>query len=142
MLTLWKPQRVSMAERFFNDFFEDRDLDSYYESHFSPNVDIRETNDHVLIEAELAGMNKADIKVLYENGGLKISGEKKTKEETKDEYCHRTEMRYGKFQRIIPLNEDYIKADSIDAQYDNGILKVTIDKAEHKKPKEIEVKVK
>lgn len=140
MLTIRNRERVSNIERLINEVFENR-VDENKSKYFTPNINIKENKDRVIIEAELAGVNKKDIKVIYENGALKISGERKGQNNEDRDYSHRSEIRYGNFQRVVPFNEEFIVVDSIKANYLNGILTVLIDKTEEKKPKEIEVSI-
>lgn len=140
MLTVRNREKVSNVEKLINEIFENRE-EKCQRSYFTPNINIKENRDIVIIEAELAGIDKKDIKVTYENSKLKISGEKKYKNDKKQNYSHRAEIKHGNFKRVIHLNEEYIQVDSISADYNNGILTINIDKTEEKKPKEIEISV-
>ncbi|HAR63554.1 MAG: Hsp20/alpha crystallin family protein [Candidatus Margulisiibacteriota bacterium] len=141
MLTLWTPRQLSTFERLFDDFFKTSDLSQYHEKTYSPNINVRETKDKVIIEAELAGLEKEAVKVKFENGALKISGERKFGKKAQDEKYYAVEISSGSFERIIPIDENFIKADTIKANFKNGILTVELDKAEEKKAKEIEVQI-
>jgi HSP20 family protein len=109
-------------------------------SFWTPAVDIREQNDAYLVEVELPGLSKDDVKITMENNILTIQGEKKQEKEEKRGDYHRTERVYGSFQRSFTLPSS-VKNDKIEAQYKNGILTVTLPKVEEAKPKAIEVKV-
>ena len=139
MLSIWKPKSLSSIETLFDEFFRDRDLGNYYQTSFSPDIDIRETEKELWIDAELPGMEKSEVKVTYEEGALKISGEKKYLEEQEGECCHRTERRYGKFMRMIPLQQSYIEDQDIKAEFHNGILHIAIPKKEEVISKDIKV---
>lgn len=141
MLQLWRPRHVTTIERLFDDIFKDSDIRSHYDQMYSPNLNVRETKEKVIVEAELAGLEKDDVKVKFENGALKISGEKKKEKVEQDARHYASEISYGSFTRVIPLNEDYIKTDSISATMKNGLLTIQIDKSEAKKAKDIEVQV-
>lgn len=104
-----------------------------------PTVDISETDDAFIVKAELPGVEKDDVSVKIEDGVLTIKGEKKS--EIEDEQKHRIECTYGSFVRSFTLPQA-TKADSIKAEYKNGILNLTIPKSEEVKPKEIEIKIK
>ncbi len=104
-----------------------------------PQVDISETKEAFIVKAELPGVEKEDVNVNFENSILTIRGEKKV--ETEDKKRHRVECAYGTFIRSFTLPQT-IKADKIEAVYKNGILNLTIPKAEEAKPKQIEVKIK
>lgn len=107
---------------------------------FSPAVDIHETKDNVSLIFELPGMDKKDIKVWVENNVLTVSGERQLRREEKDKDYLRAEIRNGSFSRSFTLPES-IDATKISADYKNGLLTVTLARAEEAKPKEIEVKV-
>ena len=104
-----------------------------------PVVDIEETDEAFVVKAELPGVEKNDVSVNIENGILTIKGEKKT--ETEDKKRHRVECSYGSFIRSFTLPQS-IKPEKVEAEYKNGILNLTIPKAEEVKPKQIEIKVK
>ncbi len=107
---------------------------------FNPRVNIAENDDQVDITFEIPGMEKGDIKVLVQDGQLTVSGERKFKEEQKEENFVRTEIRTGSFSRAFTL-PDYVESEKILADYKNGFLEITLPKKEEKKPKEIEVKI-
>ncbi len=104
-----------------------------------PSVDISETEDKLLIKAELPGLEAKDVNVSISGDLLTIKGEKKKEEEERDEHHYCVERHSGSFQRSfrLPLN---VQADKVDATFDKGVLKVTLPKVEEAKKKEIEVK--
>lgn len=104
-----------------------------------PVVDIEETEDAFSVKAELPGVEKEDVSINIDKGVLTIKGEKKT--ETEDKKRHRVECSYGSFVRSFTLPQS-IKVDDVEAEYNNGILNLTIPKSEEAKPREIEVKIK
>ncbi len=103
-----------------------------------PAVDVFDTQDAVVLKAELAGMNPDDIQIEVEDNVLTIKGERKFEEKVDEERYYRVERRFGSFQRSLALPQG-VKSDQIDAAYDEGILTVTVPKAEQEKPKRIEV---
>lgn len=140
------PNRV--FARTGNDF--DSALDSFFNGSlfrpfengmYVPRVDIIEEKDNLKLVAEIPGMDKAEIKVVVEDGVLIISGEKKSVVDEEKADFIRSELRRGSFSRSFTL-PDYVDTDRIEADYENGILSVNLPKAENVKPKEIEVKVK
>ena len=126
-----------MLDTFFRGGVAD---DGSFGNFWSPAVDIREREDAYLVEVELPGLTKDDVKITMENNILTIQGEKKHEKEEKRGDYHRTERVYGSFQRSFTLPSS-VKNDKIEAQYKNGILTVTLPKVEEAKPKAIEVKV-
>lgn len=126
-----------------NDFFRGDALanESIFGSEWKPAVDIAENSDSYIIKVELPGMSKDDVKISLEKNTLTIRGEKKHEEEKKDHNYHRTERSYGMFERSFTIPGS-IKADSVDAHYKDGVLTLTLPKADEAKPTMIKVKVK
>lgn len=106
---------------------------------WTPSVDIYENKDQVVLEAELPGMKPEDVNISIENNVLTIQGERKfEKKEEKDNY-HRIERRYGSFTRSFTLPPT-IDPERITAEFDNGVLRLTMVKREEAKPRRIEIK--
>ena len=101
-------------------------------------VDITYDKDNIYINAEVPGMKKEDVKVTYENDLLSISGERNREEKKENNGEYRLERQYGSFARSFRLPEE-VQADKIQAGYKDGILQITLPKAEEKKPREIEI---
>lgn len=141
----WDPFRelVQMQERMnrlFEDFFPvaRREIESF--SGWLPPVDIYETKENVVIEAEVPGVNKDDLKIEYSDGVLTIKGERKLEREIKEEDYHRLERSYGSFQRSFSVPST-LDVDKINASYKDGVLRIEIPKQERAKPKEIKIDV-
>lgn len=107
---------------------------------WSPLTDISENKEQYLLKMDLPGVTKSDLKLSYEDGELKISGERKQEKEDKDSKYHRIERTYGKYFRSFTLPKQ-IEVEKIKAEFKDGQLTVTIPKAEEAKPKELEIKV-
>ena len=105
-----------------------------------PPVNVHETNDAFHLELVAPGLQKEDFKVAVEKGLLTISYEKKTENENKDFKTHRREFSARSFKRSFSVDEK-IKADSIEAKYENGVLKLLLPKKEEVKvtPKQITI---
>ena len=129
--------------RIFDDFFRGDILanDSFFSRDWNPAVDIVENNDKYIVKAELPGLCKEDVKITLENNLLTIRGEKKNEDEKKEGNYHRVERSYGSFERSFSVPGS-IRSNDIDAQYNDGILTVTLPKAEEAKQKRIDVTVK
>ena len=152
-LVRWNPARELAAwpsdlfgiqremNKMFDGVFRSTGDEDYSFSSWTPAVDIAEHDDEYLVKVELPGVNKDEVKLTLENNILTIRGEKKQEMETKKENYHRVERSYGSFQRSFTLPAA-VKSDKIDASYKDGILTVSLPKAEEAKPKQIEVKVK
>ncbi len=121
-------------DRFFDDFDRSFGVAPFKEGEgaWSPAVDIYEDDKAITLKAELPDMEEKDLDVRVEEGHLTIKGEKKFENEEKKENFHRIERRYGSFQRTFAL-PDTVDAESIEAKYDKGVLKVVAPKVE--KPK-------
>ncbi|MDD2219279.1 MAG: Hsp20/alpha crystallin family protein [Desulfoplanes sp.] len=103
-----------------------------------PALDISEDEKNITVKAEIPGMEPKDIDISMANGMLIIKGEKKFEDEKKKENYHRIERSYGSFYRSLPLSAG-IKEEAIKAQYDKGILTITLPKSEVAKAKKIEI---
>jgi HSP20 family protein len=109
-------------------------------SGWSPVVDVYQDKDHVFVKCELPGLKKEEIEISLHNGTLTISGERKQESEHKEGESFRTERFFGKFHRSVSLPTD-VDSGNVKASYKDGILTVTLPKAEEAKPKQIEVQV-
>lgn len=107
---------------------------------WAPAVDIKEENDKFVLQADLPGVDPANIDVSTENGVLTIKGEKQTEAKTEKEGYKRIERTYGSFYRRFSL-PDTADLDAISAVTRNGVLEVTIPKRESVRPKKISVNV-
>src|SRR5438309_1568768 len=103
---------------------------------WTPALDLYQNNDNVVAVVELPGMRKEDIEISLHDGTLTIGGERKA--ETSDGAAERTERYVGKFRRSITLPAR-VDASKVSATYRDGILTVTLPKAEEAKPKQIQV---
>lgn len=106
---------------------------------FTPTVNTREGDYAYHIEIDLPGVKKEDIHVEVKENRLTISGERKVKEEVKEEDYHRVESSYGKFERSFTL-PDNVDAENVDASTSDGVLEVVLPKKERSTSKKIEVK--
>jgi HSP20 family protein len=127
-------------DRVLNDLFNFPTAWAAPEAEFTPRVNIKESKDSIILMFEIPGMEKKDIKVAVKDGNLIVSGQREFKAEEKEENFVRTEIRTGKFSRSFTLPET-VSTDKISADYNHGILTVTLAKLEEVKPKEIEVPI-
>ena len=105
----------------------------------SPSCNISESDESWMVTVDLPGMAKDDISVELRHGELWISGERKECSEDKGKTYHRTESHYGRFQRGIRLGED-LDIDKVDAEYRDGVLRISVPKTESSRTKHVEVK--
>jgi len=109
-------------------------------TNWAPALDVYEDKDNFVVHTELPGLKREDIDVSLQDGVLVISGERKTEEKRNEDEIRRQERFYGKFQRTLTLPAP-VAADKVKAQYQDGVLTVTVPKAEEAKPKKIDVSV-
>lgn len=128
-------------DRLFNALATGRTTREGRETLWLPAVDVEETDDAIIVRAEIPGMDKDQIKVTITDDSVVISGERKEerKEESKD--FHHREIYYGKFYRAVRLPVD-VDREKARASYRQGILEIFLPKSEKVKPKTIEVEVK
>jgi HSP20 family protein len=106
---------------------------------FTPLVNVAETESAYEITAELPGVKPEDLSVEYREGALVISGRKAEESEEKGKTFHRVERYAGEFRRVIALPQT-VDQDHVEAAYTNGVLRVSVPKAEAAKPKQINIK--
>ncbi len=127
--------------RVFGDLLSSNDSESTEEnSSWMPIVDISENDSGFEINAELPCVAQEDVQVSVTDNLLTIKGEKNQKQETENKSYHRVERQYGTFQRSFTLPK-HVDIGNIKADYKDGILTLTIPKAEAAKPKEIQIGV-
>ena len=107
---------------------------------WSPAVDIYETDNNIIVKAELPEMKEKDIDIRLENDTLTLKGERKFEKETREENYHRVERAYGAFSRSFTLPTS-VDQDKISAEYKDGVLKITLPKKVETKSKQIKVNI-
>ena len=139
--TLRRPHNwmATPEKRVFDRFFEDFGFpEMVEEKQWLPTIDFSETDDHVIVRAEVPGMDKKDINITLTDGLLTIQGEKKQEKEEEKENYRFVERRYGSFSRSLRIPSG-VDADKIEASYKDGVLKVAIPKTESEKSRKIEI---
>lgn len=111
---------------------------SLFSSNFVPPVDVFEDDHNITLQAEIPGVTEKDLNVRLENNILTISGERKLENEEKKENFHRIERQYGRFTRSFTL-PSAVDPESVNAEFENGVLKITLAKREEAKPKQIKI---
>lgn len=114
---------------------EDKDMMS---SSWTPSVDIFETENELVLSAEIPGIDEKDIEIKLEDNTLILKGERKFEKETKEENYHRIERAYGSFHRSFTL-PPYIDQDKINAEHQDGILKIVMPKMPELKPRKVKI---
>lgn len=110
-------------------------------SGWHPPVDIYETDEHIILKAELPGIKKKDIEIEINDDILVLKGESRFEKNVQEENYHRMERSYGPFQRIFTLPY-IVDKDNINAKYNHGVLEITLQKFREQKPKHIKVEAK
>jgi len=105
---------------------------------WAPSVDIFEDKDRLILEAELPGMSRDDFEISVENNVITLSGERKFEKKTEGDNYHRVERSYGSFTRSFTLPQT-VTADGATADFDNGVLRVSLPKREETKARRIEI---
>jgi HSP20 family protein len=127
-------------DRLFDDAFT-RPLSLRDGGWSAPAIDMYQTDDEVVVKAAIPGFQADDVQINVTGEVLTIRGELKHEEEKKDKSWHLREQRWGSFERSVALPTD-VMADKANADFANGILTITLPKAEEVKPKTITVKAK
>jgi HSP20 family protein len=149
-LTRWDPFRelTTLQDR-VNRLFQDawtgpsalhRGEESLTSGSFVPPVDVYEDEHNVVLKMEVPGIDQKDIDIRLENNVLTVRGERKFEKEEKEENFQRVERRYGSFTRAFTLPST-VDTESVNADYENGVLKITLAKRAEAKPKQIKVNV-
>jgi HSP20 family protein len=142
-LIRWQPfQEIENLQQDMNRLFDrlmTRDGERIG-TNFIPAAEMQETSDAIHLKLEIPGMDAKDIDVQVSAEAVSISGERKEETKTEEKGMTRTEFRYGKFQRVIPLPAR-VENTNVKAEYKNGILQLTLPKAEDEKNKVVKVNI-
>ena len=142
----WEPYRdLVTAQRDFDRLFRDAFSSQRGETELStrswaPPVDIYETEDAIVLKAELPGVDPKYVEVRVEDNTLFLKGERKFEKEVKEQNYHRVERSYGSFARSFSLPNS-ISTDKVTAEFKDGLLTLTMPKREEAKPKTIKIDV-
>jgi HSP20 family protein len=107
-------------------------------SAWSPAIDVIETQDSLIVQAEVPGVSKDEMSIELTNERLTLRGERKKDDRYNDAHYHRAERAFGHFQRTVNLSVP-INADAAGATFANGVLEIRIPKMEEVKPKQIQI---
>jgi HSP20 family protein len=137
----WDPVREldslqSDMNRLFDGFFGGAANDQH--RRWIPAMDLVETEDHLVLRADLPGIEEDDVDIEVKDGLLTVSGERKSEHEEKSEGFYRVERAFGSFSRSLTLPQG-IDTDSISADFDRGVLEVKIPKPEERKPTRVQI---
>jgi HSP20 family protein len=127
------------VNRLFDTSFPGR-TDNSALTTWAPAVDIYETENELVVKADLPDVNEKDLDVRIENNTLTIRGERKFEKKVEEENYLRVERTYGSFSRSFSL-PNTVNSEAIKAEYKNGVLTVELPKRAESKPKQIKVNV-
>jgi len=141
-LVRWDPTRQldtfqSDIDRVFDAFFGGRTANGTTRR-WVPAMDLVETDDHLVLRADLPGLDKEDVEIEVKDGVLTISGERRAEHEDSADGYHRVERAYGRFSRSLSLPQG-IDADQVQASFDKGVLEVRIPKPAERKPHRVQI---
>ena len=141
-LVRWEPGREvdslqSEVNRVFDAFFGGSGSASRARR-WVPPMDLVETDDHLVLRADLPGMKREDVEIEIKDGALTVSGERKAEHEENAEGYYRVERAYGRFSRSLTLL-DGISPDAVAASFADGVLEVRIPKPAERKPHRVEI---
>jgi len=144
-LIRWEPAREMMSlrdamDRLFDDAFT-RPLSIKDTAWSVPAIDMYQTDDEIVVKAALPGIKSDEVQINITGEVLTLKGEIKHEEEKKEKAWHIREQRYGSFERSVVLPTDVV-ADKAKAEFENGILTISLPKADEVKPRTITVKAK
>src|SRR6516162_397176 len=143
VITRWDPFREFSSlqdrmNRLFRDSFGESREEALTTGSFAPPVDVYEDEHSVNLKIEVPGIEEKDIDVRVENNSLTVHGERKFEKEEKEENFRRVERQYGSFTRSFSL-PNTVDAEKVNANYEKGVLKITLAKKAEAKPKQIKV---
>ena len=144
LVTRWDPQQglsglQEQVNRLFESSFPGRS-DTSALTTWAPAVDIYETENELVVKADLPDVSEKDLDVRIENNTLTIRGERKFEKKVEEEHYLRVERTYGSFSRSFSL-PNTVNSEAIKAEYKNGVLTVELPKRAESKPKQIKVNV-
>ena len=123
---------------FSSNFARSFDDEGIARGAWNPSVDIYENKDQIVLEAELPGMKREDFDLTIENNVLTLRGERRFEKKSDGDNFHRVERSYGSFSRSFTLPQS-VTAEGATADYNNGVLRVTLPKRKEVKARRIEI---
>ena len=141
----WRPWGVTSLQDEMNRLFDEflpgrgRGLD-LFDGKWAPPLDVAETDEEIVVKAEVPGLAPEDLKVSIQGDTLTISGEKKSEQEEQGKNFHRVERSYGTFTRSVRLPTE-VDGEKVKATYKNGVVELHLPKKEEVKKKEIKIEI-
>ncbi|NLM09633.1 MAG: Hsp20/alpha crystallin family protein [Clostridiaceae bacterium] len=129
-LISWNPFKE--IDRDMIKFMENMPSFSFSGKSISPRVDVYEIEDKIVVKAEIPGVSKEDLNIYVNENSIRLSGQTRREKDFRDENAYHSERYYGSFSRTIPLPVE-VKSEAANASYKDGILSITLPKAESAK---------
>jgi HSP20 family protein len=136
-LIRWEPVPIN---RLFNNLFDTPTVTSAPVRRFAPATDLIESDTHYILRADLPGLSEDDVNIEFEGNVLSVSGERKSEHEHRGQGYYRVERSYGSFRRSLRLPEG-VDGEAIKANFDKGVLEITVPKPEAAKPHKVQITV-
>jgi HSP20 family protein len=145
-LVRWDPAREldllqGDMNRLFDTFFQGRGLGAAASNgsrRWIPPMDLAETDEQLVLRADLPGLEREDLEIQVKDNVLTISGERRAEHEDRKEGYHRVERSFGRFSRSLDL-PDGIDASAVTAEFNRGVLEVRIPKPEERQPTKVQI---
>ncbi len=124
-------------DRLMDNFLPNRN-EGETNAFWAPRTDLAETDDAFVLTIDLPGINRDEVEITFEDGALKVSGERQINREQENSQFHRIERSYGRFFRAFRFGEN-ADPEHIEANFDDGVLTISVGKREQSKPRRIEI---
>jgi HSP20 family protein len=142
-LVRWDPAREldslqSEFNRLFDSFIGNGGRPDVRTRRWVPAIDLVETDDHLVLKADLPGLSKDDVNIEVKDDVVTVSGERRAENEEKADGYYRVERAFGRFSRSLSLPHG-VEADAIDAEFTDGVLEIRIPKPEQRTPHRVSI---
>ncbi|MBD2461625.1 Hsp20/alpha crystallin family protein [Oscillatoria sp. FACHB-1407] len=128
LVRYWQPLReMEMMRRQFDSLFNELAPATQTQPTWAPAIELKDAGDNVTLRAQLPGIDAKDLDIQVSKKAVSISGEQRHESKTDENGVIRSEFRYGKFQRVIPLPVA-VQNDQVQAEYKDGVLNLTLPK--------------
>jgi HSP20 family protein len=126
-------------DHLFDEFFATEERREEPPARFAPRANLSETDTAYEVTVDVPGIKPDELNLEFKDNQLSITGERKKETEDKGTTYHRLERRFGKFRRLVSFDAP-VDADKVEAEYTDGVLKITVPKSDEVRPRRIEVK--
>jgi HSP20 family protein len=138
-LNPWSSLRDEMSD-FFDRFSQEWSPSTFGDERFIPKIEVKDEEKSYEVCAEIPGMNEKDINITLKDNQLILEGEKKQEEKKEEKGYFHSEFSYGRFYRAIPLEDD-VDEENVSANYENGVLKISLEKLPESKNKSRKIEI-